>query len=65
MNLMQNTNPSVNIGFLPDFEDFMGKKPPERFSLLVIIMLRENILPVLKKWIALIIEYIHFKVRGL
>ena len=65
MNLMQNTNPNVNIGFLPDFEDFMGKKPPERFSLLVIIMLRENILPVLKKWIALIIEYIHFKVGGL
>lgn len=67
MNLMQNTNPNVNIGFLPDFQDFMEKKKktPERFSLLVIIMLRENILPVLKKWIALIIEYIHFKVGGL
>lgn len=26
MNLMQNTNPNVNIGFLPDFQDFMGKK---------------------------------------
>ena len=37
MNLMQNTNPNVNIGFLPDFQEFMGKKKkkkktPERFS---------------------------------
>ena len=65
MNLMQNTNPNVNIGFLPDFQDFMGKKKKHQKDFLVIIMLRENILPVLKKWIALIIEYIHFKVGGL
>ena len=68
MNLMQNTNPNVNIGFLPDFQDFMGKKKKKKKhqkDFLVIIMLRENILPVLKKWIALIIEYIHFKVGGL
>lgn len=25
MNLMQNTNPNVNIGFLPGFQDFRKK----------------------------------------
>lgn len=29
MNLMQNMNPNINIGFLPDFQDF-GKKEKSR-----------------------------------
>ena len=63
MNLMQNTNPNVNIGFLPDFQDFRKKKKKKnknRYPLLVILLIG-NHPSAIEKWMVLKIEYIHFE----
>lgn len=58
-NLMQNTNPNVNIGFLPDFQDFRKKEKKKIFF--ICNSADGNHPSTIEKWMVLKIEYIYFE----
>lgn len=61
---MQNTNPNVNIGFLPDFQDFRKKQKTKKQKQKISFTWNSadrNHPSTLEKGMVLKIEYIHFE----